>query len=182
MDDAELVRRVLAGDTSAYATLVDSYAGRVRAVCRALVHRPAEAEDLASEAFYRGLRDLSSLQQPARFGPWLLAIARNACRDWQKDRENAQIPFSVFEPNSRNGLCEHLDRPAVEDDALADDVDELRAAVATLPEECREILWLYYTGDFTYPQLAAQLGVSSYTVNSRLTRARQLLRERLRRE
>jgi RNA polymerase sigma-70 factor (ECF subfamily) len=182
MDDAELVRRVLAGDTDAYATLVDSYAGRVRALCLALVHRPVEAEDLASEAFYRGLRDLPSLQQPTRFGPWLLAIARNACRDWQKDRENAQMPFSAFESDGRNDKAACLEPPAVVDGALADDLEELRAAVATLPEECQEILWLYYTGDYTYAQLAAQLGVSSYTVNSRLTRARQLLRERLRRE
>jgi RNA polymerase sigma-70 factor (ECF subfamily) len=51
--------------------------------------------------------------------------------------------------------------------------------VEALPEECREVVMLYYYQDVTYRDLAQLLGVSPATVNARLTRARTLLRERL---
>jgi RNA polymerase sigma-70 factor (ECF subfamily) len=51
--------------------------------------------------------------------------------------------------------------------------------VEALPEECREVIMLYYYQDLTYRDLAQLLGVSAATVNARLTRARSLLRERL---
>jgi RNA polymerase sigma-70 factor (ECF subfamily) len=51
--------------------------------------------------------------------------------------------------------------------------------VAGLPEDCREVLLLYYQGDVTYRELGEMLEVSPATINARLTRARMLLRERL---
>ena len=53
------------------------------------------------------------------------------------------------------------------------------AEVETLPEKLREIIMLYYYNDVTYQDLAGMLGVSSATVNARLTQARAALRERL---
>ena len=51
--------------------------------------------------------------------------------------------------------------------------------VAALPEDLREVLLLYYYQDVTYRELAETLGVSSATVNARLTKARAMLREKL---
>ncbi len=51
--------------------------------------------------------------------------------------------------------------------------------VEALPEECRQVIMLYYYQDITYRQIANLLGVSPATVNARLTRARALLRDRL---
>ena len=43
-------------------------------------------EDLVQEAFLRALRGLDTLADPARFGPWLVGIARHVCADWRKAR------------------------------------------------------------------------------------------------
>ncbi len=65
----------------------------------------------------------------------------------------------------------HVDR--------ADETARLMDHVAELPEELREVLLVYYYEDVTYQELAEMLGVSSATVNARLTKARAMLREKL---
>ena len=60
-----------------------------------------------------------------------------------------------------------------------DDLQRVRAEVAALPSVYREVVMLYYHQDMTYRDLAEMLGVSTATINARLTKARMLLRERL---
>jgi RNA polymerase sigma-70 factor (ECF subfamily) len=61
----------------------------------------------------------------------------------------------------------------------ADDVRQLMDEVARLPEKHREVLLLFYQQDATYQELANLLGVSTATINARLTQARAMLRERM---
>ncbi len=177
MDDAELVSLVLAGEREAYAQLVGRHAAHVHALCRCRVRSTEDAEELAQEALYRGLRDLASLHDPARFGAWVCSIARNVCRNWQRDRRHAEVPFTDCTANGRPDSA--LDRPC--DEAPEVDPGELLAAVEALPVEYREAVVMYYCGGGTYRDLAARLEVSVSTVNVRLARARELLRRRLRR-
>lgn len=177
MSDAELVRQALAGRPEAFAELVRRWAGRITALCHARVGCAAAADDLAQDALLRAFRALGSLDEPAKFGPWLCQIAQRTCLNWLKARKKGQILFSELSPDQhRNGFA----APAPEDpNALEDDLHRLRQEVAALPEECRQVLQLYYHEKVTYRELADLLGVSAATVNARLTRARMLLRERL---
>jgi RNA polymerase sigma-70 factor (ECF subfamily) len=180
MDDAELVRQVLAGRTEAYNDLVGRWTGRLLALCHARVGRADAAEDLAQEALFRGFDELRSLADPERFGPWLAGIAANACRDWLKKRQNAQIPFSAlpdFDPDQAGPADGDGDGAAAVN--RADEVRHLLAAVDALPEELRTVVMLYYYQDLTYRDVAHLLDVSVATVNARLTRARAQLRDRL---
>jgi RNA polymerase sigma-70 factor (ECF subfamily) len=181
MDDAVLVRQVLAGQTEAYAELVRRWAGRVRAVCLSRTGRPDATDDLAQEALLRGLEELASLAAPERFGPWLVGIALNASRDWLKSKDNAALTLSQVTAPSGNGFEGASRQPGPE--AAAEHQDELcrlRTEVEALPEELRTALVLYYTQGLTYRELAHLLDVSPATVNARLTRARLQLRARLR--
>jgi len=180
MSDADLVRQTLAGHSPAYEELVLRWAGRVTALCHAKLGRADAADDLVQEALLRGYRSLSSLADPDKFGSWLCGIAVRACLDWLKSKGRTQIPFSTLsaDQNPESYLCS---RPERDGEALdhAEEIRYLMAEVEGLPEELREIIMLYYYGDVTYRDLAQMLGVSSATVNARLTRARALLRERL---
>ena len=180
MSDGELVRQVLAGQARAYEELVRRWAGRVMALCHARTGRADAAEDLAQETLLRGYRSLASLVEPEKFGPWLCGIAVRACLDWLKAKERTQIPFSALSPDCNP---EGFIPSRAEPDGLALDREEelrqLMAEVEALPAECREVLMLYYYEDVTYRDLAQTLGVSTATINARLTKARALLRERL---
>jgi RNA polymerase sigma-70 factor, ECF subfamily len=179
MSDADLVRQALAGRAEAYAELVRRWTPRVLALCHARVRRADVAEDLAQEALLRGFRALGTLSQPDRFGAWLHGIALRACLDWLKARERTTVSFSALgngrDPDGffhpRSGTEPALDRD--------DERRRLLAEVEALPEEYRTVVLLYYYENVTYRELAEALGVSTATVNARLTKARALLRSRL---
>jgi RNA polymerase sigma-70 factor (ECF subfamily) len=176
MDDAELVRQVLAGNTDAYADLALRWAGRVTALCHARLARADLAEELAQETLVRGFEELPSLADPTRFGPWLAGIAANTCRDWLKSHQNRSVHFSALP----NGMP---DSPAGPDPLAeaerADESARLMRAVEELPEDLRVVLMLFYYEQASYRDIAHLLDVSTATVNARLTRARALLRTRL---
>jgi RNA polymerase sigma-70 factor (ECF subfamily) len=179
MTDGELVRQTLAGRTEAFEELVRRWSGRVTALCHARVSRGSAAEDLAQESLLRAFRALATLAEPEKFGPWLCGIATRTCLDWLKAKERTQVPFSTLVQDRH--VDQVLGRPTAEEPELdrADELHRLMTEVEALPEECREVVMLYYYEDLTYRDLARLLGVSPATVNARLTRARNLLRERL---
>ena len=178
--DGELVRQVLAGERMAEGDLVRRWSARILAFCHARVGNHHAAEDLAQEALLRGLRGLKTLQAPEHFGTWLCSIALRVCLDWRKAKQSSQVPFTVL---NASGRADELAATAA-DTAEAnvdrqDDVRRLLEEVDSLAEPLREILMLYYYQDVTYQELAEMLGVSTATVNARLTQARAQLRERL---
>jgi len=180
MSDAELVRQVLAGRTEAYAELVRRWAGRITAVCHARVGRADPADDLAQETLLRGYRALKSLADPEKFGSWLCAIATRTSLDWLKAKERSQVVFSALGPghNPEDYLLSAQQQNRRTSDR-EDDLKQLMEEVEALPEEYREVIMLYYYEDVTYRDLAQLLGVSTATINARLTKARMLLRKRL---
>lgn len=178
MSEADWVQKAQAGDAAARTELVRRWAGRALALCRSRVASAEAAEDLAQETLLRALRELPKLEDAAKFGPWLCGIARRLCVDWWRARRRAAAPFSAL---ADGALAAEDPRAAPPDRRLeeAEEAEQLWAAIASLPEDHRETLALYYSQKTTYQELARQLGVSAATVNARLTQARLQLRTRL---
>lgn len=177
MSDAELVRLACAGLDEAYAELARRWAPRVTALCHAKLGHANAADDLAQDTLLRGLRSLALLTDAERFGPWLCSMAVRACLDWLKSKQNEQTPFSAFDAGNRPGDC-RTDRLSETNADRDDERRRLLAAVEALPDNYREVVMLYYYEDMTYRDLGRILGVSSATINARLTKARALLRGR----
>src|SRR5881296_4750365 len=78
--DAELVRRVLGGDTRAYAGLVARYRDRLGRYAVHMLGDQEDAEEALQDAFVRGYRSLARCNDPERFGAWLYGILVNRCR------------------------------------------------------------------------------------------------------
>lgn len=177
MTDGESVRRALQGDANALSGLAQAWSARVFTFCFVRCRNRHLAEDLAQESLLRALRNLHTLANPDRFGPWLRGIALRAFLDWRKARETSQVPFSTLD--SRESVDELL---ACDTDPALDRQDDLQCLmreVATLDDDQRETLLLYYSHDMTYAELAELLEVSPATINMRLTKARAILRSRL---
>jgi RNA polymerase sigma-70 factor (ECF subfamily) len=177
MTDAELVRATLAGSRDAYAEIARRWAARVTAVCHARVRKADVADDLAQETLLRGYRALHSLSDPAKVGTWLLGIAMRAALDWLKAKERSTLPFSGLGPDK--SIEALVSREEADVTADADERRQLMAEVEALPEALRQAVMLYYYDDMTYRELGELLGVSAATVNARLTKARNILRQRL---
>ena len=99
-------------------------------------------------------------------------------RNWLKSRGARQVTFGALAEDPAESVVDRNGSP----EQCCDRAEQLRnlaEQVQALPEEYREVLMLYYHQDATYQDLAEMLGVSTATINARLTKARAMLRRRL---
>ena len=97
--------------------------------------------------------------------------------DWLKSRERKTVPFSALGNN--HSLDEEQHARAPESVAERDECARLMREVERLPVIYRQALMLFYYEDMTYRELAELIGITPAAVNARLTRARTMLRERM---
>ena len=177
MTDGELVREARAGNCASYEELVRRWFARIAGFFHAKTGCPHIAEDLAQEVMIRGYLTLTKLEQPEKLGSWLYGIAQRVCHDWHRSKQRTEVQLSD-DGHSANSL---LSRETAAPDELvkADEQRELMRALEDLPDSYREVLMIYYYDDVTYRDIAVMLGVSTATINARLTKARAMLRNKL---
>jgi len=129
-----------------------------------------EAEDIVQETFCQAQLKWGQLREPGRARSWLFTILRNGFLHRIRDRSSAKvIPLQDI-----GDLPERLTEPAPVIDPVS-----LQAVLADLPEDFSTPIILYYFEDFSYRDIADQMGVPIGTVMSRLARAKAFLRNRL---
>lgn len=164
--DSELVAQVLAGQRSAFATLYDRYVAVVRAYCHVTTHHLDSAQDLAQEVFLRAYRDLSRLREPEKFGRWLIGIARMVCREWRRGKGRHRALVGGLQRSASDATNPEPTRAGTE---------ELRQALASLPERERLAVHAFYLDGRDVERARALLGVSRSGFYLILTRARKRL-------
>jgi RNA polymerase sigma factor (sigma-70 family) len=174
--DAELARRCLSGDETAYEAVLELYRDRVFALLLRLVRDPRDAEDLAQEAFLKAFRAMGSYDPSRPMLSWLFKIAHNAALDFlrAKGEDLAALdgPDGAYDPVSPEA--------GAEASLLAAERSErLERLIASLPPLYREVLQLRHGEDLDYRAIAEVLGLPEGTVKIRLFRARDLLRSKL---
>lgn len=181
LTDEALVRSAKTGKQAAYAELVRRWSAPIFVICKAYVGCPHTAEDLAQETFLRGWNALETLEENQKFGAWLRTIARRGCLDWLKKKTNQTVPFSVVGGAIERGEAFADSSQSPEEEFWnKTDREQLQTSLESLPEEEREVLLLHSSGEWTYAQLAELLEIAVGTVNSRLARAREQVRNRMR--
>jgi RNA polymerase sigma-70 factor (ECF subfamily) len=166
--DAEVCRLLAAGERDrAFERLLTAYRGRVYRLAFSYVRTPADAEDLAQEAFVRLWRALPLYDGRASFSTWLYVIARNACLS-ELRRRNARPTSSLdgdaVDPAGPIGTASPTDQRL-----------ECETLVEMLDEPQRRIVRLFYLEDRSYEQVATMLEMPINTVRSHLHRARKRL-------
>lgn len=169
--DAEMVARTLAGDTEAFATLVERYDRAVYHLAYRTLRNPEEARDATQEAFFKAYRSLKTFKPGAKFSTWIFAIAYHACCD----RLSRSKRYSNEEFPERADAAPGPEQVAV----AGDEARRLRAAIERLPEKYRTVITLYHLQGKQYDEIAAVLQVPIGTVKTHLFRAKDLLRKLL---
>ncbi len=178
--DARLMLRAKAGEAAGLAALYEKHRhGIMRYIYRQLQDRSI-AEDLTQEVFLRVHRHRLDYEPSAKFTTWVYRIAANLALNWKRDhgREIASGALSgtVDLPGWR---CADRRMPVDERMAIEARREEVRRAVAGLPERQRRVVVLHKFEEIEGRQIAEALGCSHQAVRSTLFRAYQTLRERL---
>ena len=169
-DDHEraLVARARGGDTAAFRALVERHHPRAIALARRIVHDPAEAEEIAQDAFLKAWSALPGFRGESRFGTWLHRIVHRRALD-RLDSLKVRRRHEDAAPS----WPEEAVRPA---DEPGPGADRMRELVDALPPAQRAAITLFYFEDRSVQEAARVLGTNENTVKTHLHRARAALR------
>jgi RNA polymerase sigma-70 factor (ECF subfamily) len=165
---------------AAFAEHYRTHYRRVFGLCRQLLGSAERAEDAAQETFLRAHRAYEQYDPAQPFAGWILRIASNYCVDVVRRRRRETQLFG-FESDERIA-AEADDTDVLGDLVSAERADEVKAAIASLPERYRLPLVLAYYRDASYDEVAAELGITRTHAGALICRAKQALRRTLRKE
>lgn len=170
--DGQLQTRVLAGETHAYAKLVDRYQDRLGRYALRMLGNRSDAEDALQDTFVRAYRSLANCNRPEGFGPWVFGILVNRCRTYAARRARTQEVIVHDEIGLQSGsVGPNDDRMALR--------DAITWALYQLPLEQREAFLLKHVEDLSYESMEAVTGVRPAALRMRVFRARETLQKLL---
>ena len=164
-DERAWVRGAQRGSVSDLEALFRAHWPRAFRAAYLVVHDAAAAEDIAQESFLAALRALARFDRRRPFGPWLHRIVVNRAIDWTRARQ-LRAEAELGETHAAPPQPEPLDRT-------------LLSALAALPADQRAVIVLRHLLGFTPGEIAKALDLPRGTVNSRLRRGLDSLKERV---
>lgn len=159
--DFILMQQMRLGNENAVSEFIEKYYGRILQYCYFHLHDMGSAEDAAQEVFEKFFRNFSDYRHHGKAANYLYVIAGNTCKDlYRKTRE---IP-----------VAEIPDQPDFVMNSIELKVD-MEKAMAKIPEELKEVAFLYFFQELKIREIAEVLHISVPLVKYRLKRVRELL-------
>ncbi|MDH3531319.1 MAG: sigma-70 family RNA polymerase sigma factor [Gammaproteobacteria bacterium] len=170
--DPAIVKRAARGDSRAHEIIYRSFATPVYSLCLRFTRVPAHAEDLTQETFIEIMRSINGFRGEAALGSWIRRIAVSKAlmflrSAWTSRGQSLGEDWDDVTPGhaASHGISSHPD------DAL-----DLDAALESLPDVSRTVVWLHDVEGFTHKEIAKLMGRTESFSKSQLSRAYQRLR------
>lgn len=164
--EAQILQKVLAGETAAYGEIFQRHRGRAFALAYQYLRDREEAKDVVQDAFIKAYQNLGKFSVKKRFGPWLLTIVRNLAIDTIRKRKRISpdgLPEVVPDPGSGERSMQKVLR------------GEVWNALQSLSSDQREIIFLKDYQGHSYVEISQIVDIPLGTVMSRLHHARKNL-------
>jgi len=179
-DDAALIARSRNGETEAFESLMAKYANLVGSIAYNIVGDVHVSADITQETFLKVFRNLKNLEDPRRFKGWMCSIVRTTCVDWlRKERVRPcsleKITEDGIEPEGKF-LSSIFSQTSTELEELR---EKVLHSVNDLPKIYQQIILLRHLRKMSYREMSDFLGLPIATIESRLYRARLMLKVKL---
>lgn len=177
LGDNEIISRVLRGEQSAYAELVNRYQGYVFTLVLRMIKSREDAEEVAQDVFVKAYRSLADFRGESKFSTWLYTITNTTSITFLRKKKleiHSLDNEKVFElaDSKDSGLRANL----VEQKSR---MTMVTRAIALLSPDDAEIITLFYKVEQSLDEIGKILGLETNTVKVRLHRARTRLKEKM---
>jgi RNA polymerase sigma-70 factor (ECF subfamily) len=181
--EAEAIRRAQSGDAAAFEFLYQMHSRRVYALCLRMVSNPADAEDLAQEAFLQLFRKISTFRGESAFSTWLHRMTVNVVlMRLRKKTLPTDSLEETLDPDSENsGPKRDVGTVDLRLSGAVDRVN-LERSIEKLPPGYKTVFVLHDVQGFEHNEIASIMGRSVGNSKSQLHKARTRLRELLQEE
>ncbi|MGI6422031.1 MAG: RNA polymerase sigma factor [Syntrophomonadaceae bacterium] len=185
LSEEQLVKRSLQGDLQAFEELVLGYQSKVYALTYRYMGNEEDAYDMFQETFIKAYRSLPTFKGQSSFGTWIYRIASNVCLDELRRRKRRIPTLSLDEPATTldgNELEVEIADTSYSIDILYEQKElssSIQEVLDQMKKEHKTAIILRDILDLSYEEMAKVMGCSMGTVKSRLSRARNILKEKL---
>lgn len=183
-EELSLVRKAAAGDDRAFEEIMKRYEKLVFNVAMRSVSSPTEAEYVSQDAFYKAWRSLGSFRGDCSLSTWLCRITMNCAVDYIRTMHRHDAASLTVE--DEDGEVHEMEVPDTdtsrmpEENAIRDEqIRAVREAIASLPEEQKQIVTMRDMTGMSYKDISDALSLEMGTVKSRLNRARAAVKKYL---
>ena len=178
MKEEKLIARAVKGDAAAFNELLAGHEKKMYAVCLRMCANHEDAQDCLQEAMLRVYRSISGFKGQSAFSTWLYRVTMNTCLDELRRRKGKAT-------TSLDGLLDSGWSPSDEEDTPekhaigAEQRRAVQTMIAELPEDMRAAIVLRDIHGLAYEEIADALNINVGTIKSRISRGREKLREKL---
>ena len=187
LPDGVLAREALTGNQWAFEALVHRYSTPLFSFIYHFLNDYDQACDLLQQVFLQLYISLPTLHTGNPIKPWLYQVARNRCLDDLRQKQRRRtVHFSDLEVTNEEEEVSSLisipdNSPLPEELAEFHDLqDKLREAIQSLPPKFRAVVYLRYTAQFSFAEIAQVLNMPTATAKTYFQRAKPLLAAQLR--
>jgi RNA polymerase sigma factor (sigma-70 family) len=175
--DEEIINRILKGEQSAFAQLVEKYQNYIFTLVLRFTDNREDAEEIAQDVFVKAYRALADFRGDSKFSTWLFTITRTTCLSFLRkkkldtqslDNEKTGLQVENRESAFNANLVEQKSRHAM-----------LNRSIAMLSPDDAQVLTLFYKGDQTLEEIGKIMRLDPNTVKVKLHRARQRLKDKM---
>ena len=178
MEEKDWILRCQQGDEAAFEALIHLHEKKVYALCRRMCRNEDDALEAAQDTFLAVWRGIGGFRADAQFSTWLYRLATNACLDLLRREKKHGGDLSLDDAEAPVDPPDPAPQP--EEAAEREEARRLvREGLYALPEQYRQVLILRELEQLSYAEIAEAAQLDVGTVKSRISRARQALRNHL---
>ena len=180
--DLALIKRVQQGDRSAFDVLVIKYQAKILKLIMRYVRNPADAMDVAQEAFIKAYRAAPSFRGDSAFYTWLYRITINTAKNHLVAAARRPLQYDLNTENAEQfeNFAKLRDIDTPEGLTLSEEIRQtVNQAIADLPEDLRTAIILREIEGMSYEEIAQTMECPVGTVRSRIFRARESIDKRV---